>query len=205
MTLDSFPTLMIVILHGKEVYPHIHMELLMFQFVSIAPHPVTEHQQKEPGPLCLAPALEVLSTDNIPSQLLFSMLNSPRALCLSSYRRCTRPVSIFVALCWTLSRRSLSFLNWGAQHWLSAPDGPSSQQSRGTHLPALLPMLSATHTGQPLAFSATGHTAGSWLTCWPPARVGAVPQSSFPAAQPPACTDACSYSSPHVGLYTCSC
>lgn len=47
--------------------------------------------------------------------LLFSGLN--RFLCLSSYGGCSRSFIIFVALCWTLSRSSLFFLNWGTQNW----------------------------------------------------------------------------------------
>jgi len=50
-----------------------------------------------------------------PLSLLFSKLNSPRALSLSSQWRCSRTLTIFIALRRTLSGRSLSFLNWGAQ------------------------------------------------------------------------------------------
>jgi len=42
----------------------------------------------------------------------FSRLNKPSSLSLSS-----SPLIILVALCWTLSSSSSSFLNWGAQNW----------------------------------------------------------------------------------------
>lgn len=46
-----------------------------------------------------------------PLSLLFSRLNSPRPPTLSSYGKWFWPLIIFLALCWTLSRRSLSFSN----------------------------------------------------------------------------------------------
>lgn len=39
----------------------------------------------------------LIHIDKIPLRLLFSRLNSPRSLSLSSYKRCSRPLIIFVA------------------------------------------------------------------------------------------------------------
>jgi len=39
----------------------------------------------------------------------FLRLNSPRSLSHSSYKKCSRPLISFVALCWSLSRRSQSW------------------------------------------------------------------------------------------------
>ncbi|CAM9606029.1 unnamed protein product, partial [Bubo scandiacus] len=45
-----------------------------------------------------------------PLSLLFSRLNNPRSLSCSSYDMCSRPFTSFVALLWTRSSNSLSFL-----------------------------------------------------------------------------------------------
>ncbi|KAK4827490.1 hypothetical protein QYF61_018790 [Mycteria americana] len=50
-----------------------------------------------------------------PQSLLFSRLNNPNSLSLSSQERCSSPRIIFVALLWTCSNRSMSFLCWGPQ------------------------------------------------------------------------------------------
>jgi len=47
-----------------------------------------------------------------PRSLLFSRLSSPNSLRLSSYRRCFRPLFIFMTLPWTRSSRSIAFLCW---------------------------------------------------------------------------------------------
>ena len=46
--------------------------------------------------------------------LLFPRLNRPGLLSLFSYGRCSRTFIIFVAFCWTPSRRSLSFFKLGS-------------------------------------------------------------------------------------------
>lgn len=46
----------------------------------------------------------------MPLSLLFSWLNSPMSLSFFSWGRCFRPITIFLALHWTLSRSSLSVL-----------------------------------------------------------------------------------------------
>ena len=47
----------------------------------------------------------------------FSRLNKPSSLSLSLEGRYSSPLSIFVALLWTLSNSSTSFLFWGPQAW----------------------------------------------------------------------------------------
>jgi len=44
---------------SKEVLPHVQMELLMLQFVPIAPCPVAGHHRKESGPIFLTPTLKI--------------------------------------------------------------------------------------------------------------------------------------------------
>lgn len=51
--------------HSKEVISHVQLGLLVFHFVPIAPHPVTRHCWKEPGPIPMAPTLYLfISIDN---------------------------------------------------------------------------------------------------------------------------------------------
>ncbi|KAK4832076.1 hypothetical protein QYF61_020632 [Mycteria americana] len=52
-----------------------------------------------------------------PQSLLFSRLNNPSSLSLSSQERCSISLIIFVALLWTCSNRSMSFLCRGLQSW----------------------------------------------------------------------------------------
>ena len=52
-----------------------------------------------------------------PCSLPFSRVNSPNSLSLSSQERCSIPLIIFVALLWTRSNKSTSFLCWWLQSW----------------------------------------------------------------------------------------
>ncbi|XP_063182760.1 phospholipase ABHD3 isoform X5 [Chroicocephalus ridibundus] len=52
-----------------------------------------------------------------PRSLLFSRLNIPNSLSLSSQERCSSPLIILVALLWTHSNRSMSFSCRGLQSW----------------------------------------------------------------------------------------
>ena len=69
------------------------------------------------SPLCPPHLRYLLTWIRSPLSLLFSRLNRPSSLSLSSQGRCPRPFTVFVALRWTLSKRSLSFLYWGVQNW----------------------------------------------------------------------------------------
>ncbi|KAK4820562.1 hypothetical protein QYF61_001625 [Mycteria americana] len=53
-----------------------------------------------------------------PRSLLFSRLNSPNSLSLSSQDRCSSPQVIFMSLLWTCSNSSMSFLCRGLQSWM---------------------------------------------------------------------------------------
>lgn len=48
---------------------------------------------------------------------LCSRLDSPSSHSLSLHEKCSSPLFIRVALCWTHSSMSMSLLYWGAQHW----------------------------------------------------------------------------------------
>ena len=52
-----------------------------------------------------------------PLSLLFSKLSKPSSLSLSSEGQFSSSLIIFVALLWTLSNSSTSFLYWGPQTW----------------------------------------------------------------------------------------
>lgn len=60
--------------------------------------------------------LEFQYTDEIPTGLLFSTLNSPCSLCLSVERH-SSPSLNFAVLCRTLSSTSVTLLLWAAWTW----------------------------------------------------------------------------------------
>jgi len=94
------------------------MEIFVFQFVPIAPCFVAGHHQKEPSPIHLTPAPCIpTNIDEIPFQP--PLLQTEQSQVFQPFLikvRCSRFLIIFVALHWTLFRRSLSFLNRGAQN-----------------------------------------------------------------------------------------
>ncbi|KAK4806804.1 hypothetical protein QYF61_005600 [Mycteria americana] len=51
-------------------------------------------------------------------QALAKSWNNPNSLSLSSEERCSSPLNIFMALLWTRSNRSMSFLCWRPQSWM---------------------------------------------------------------------------------------
>jgi len=61
-------------------------------------------------PSALLPPIRYLYIVMIPQ--VFSSLNSPRSLNLSSHVSCSSPLIIFVALCWTYSSKSMCLMNW---------------------------------------------------------------------------------------------
>ena len=89
-----------------------------------------------------------------------------------------------------------SRLQRNTSRWVFNSSRCGHTRAKGRTSLTLLVTLFVMHPGHHQPSWPRGHTVGN---CWPPL------QSSFPAAQPPACTDVSSYSSPHVGLYTCSC
>ena len=67
-----------------------------------------------------------------PLSLLFTRLNSPSLLSLSSEERCSSASDIFMALCWTLSRTCISLLYRAAQNRTQCPRcGITSAKQRG--------------------------------------------------------------------------
>ncbi|KAK4827484.1 hypothetical protein QYF61_018784 [Mycteria americana] len=68
-----------------------------------------------PGQPVPAPFRYWKAARRCPQSLLFSRLNNPNSLSLSSQERCSSPRIIFVALLWTHSNSSMSFLCWGPQ------------------------------------------------------------------------------------------
>lgn len=72
-----------------------------------------------------------------------SRLNSPSPLSLSSFIRCSRPLTIITALHWAHLSMSMCFLYWGAQDWTQQSSCVSPLLSRGIRsLDLLLVMLS---------------------------------------------------------------
>jgi len=71
--------------HNKRVFPYIQMNPLRFQFVPVASGPATGHHWREPGCVSFALPLQIfVCVDKIHLSLLFSRLNSPSSLSLSS-------------------------------------------------------------------------------------------------------------------------
>ena len=71
--------------HSEKVFPDVQREPPLFQCVPGASGPVTGHHWKEPGSILFAPFLQVfISIEKTPLSLLFSRLNSPSSLSLSS-------------------------------------------------------------------------------------------------------------------------
>jgi len=102
----------------EEVLPHVQTELPMLQFVPVTSCPVAGHHWKEFGPILLTPTLQVfLSIYKDPSQpslLQVKQAQLPQPFLIGEMLQ--SPI-ILVALLWTLSSSSSSFLKWGAQNW----------------------------------------------------------------------------------------
>lgn len=63
----------------------------------------------------------LLPVGKILLNLLFCRLNGPSALGLSSHERGSSPLTVFLSLCWTCSRKSVFFFHWGDQNWTQYP------------------------------------------------------------------------------------
>jgi len=74
---------------------------------------------KEAGPHLTTTSFQAAVEEAIrsPMSLLFSRLNNPSSFSHSPKGLCSRPLTSFVALLWTCSRASMSFLQRGAQNW----------------------------------------------------------------------------------------
>jgi len=104
---------------SNEVLPRVQMELPVLQFVPIVPCPVAGHHWKESGSILLTPTLIsiFICIYKVPSQpplLQAKQAQLPRPFLI---REMLQSLIIFMALLWTLSSSSSSFLNWEAQNW----------------------------------------------------------------------------------------
>ncbi|KAK4821027.1 hypothetical protein QYF61_012113 [Mycteria americana] len=87
-------------------------------FKAITPRPITTCPCKESlSSLLGGPFRYCKAARRCPHSLLFRRLNNPSSPSLSSQERCSSPLIIFMALLWTCSNRSMSFLCWGPQSW----------------------------------------------------------------------------------------
>jgi len=181
--------------YRKEVLLHVCMELRCSSFRPLFLVLLLCGTKKNlASSICLPPTCWHLQTlIQSPLSLLFHRLNRPRLFSLSSYGRCSRPLIIFVALCWTASRRSLSVLMWGPRTGHSILNMASLGQSRMGESPPLT-------CWPPLAFLASRAHCSKGTCCPGPSL-----QSSSTAGHPLFWTDECHYSFPGASLYTCSC
>ena len=108
------------------------MELLVLQFVPIAPCPVPGHRRQEPGPVLLAPALKVsVDTGKVPSQPSPLQAEQPQLPQPVPIRETLQPLVIFTASAGPSP--VVPCLPWTGEP--STPDVPSPGQSRGAGSP----------------------------------------------------------------------
>ena len=103
---------------GEKLLPNIQPTSPLSQFKTIPPCPIAIHPRKQPSCLYAAFKHHWKATMRSPWSLLFSKLNKPSSLNLSSEERRSSPLIILVALLWTRSKSSTSFLYWGPQAWM---------------------------------------------------------------------------------------
>lgn len=99
----------------------------MFQLMFVAYHPTIGYLQGESGFISSLPSNQVA----IDSLQVFSRLNRPTSLCLSSYIMFSSPLTILMPSHWTHSSMSMSFLYWRAQYWTLYPWEVSQVPNRG--------------------------------------------------------------------------
>ena len=69
---------------SQEVLLHVQVEFPMFQFVPVAPCPVTGHHWKESGPILLTPTIKIfINISKVPSQASFLQPKQASSLSLS--------------------------------------------------------------------------------------------------------------------------
>ena len=105
----------------KKGHPYIQSKPTFFQFKTIAPCPVTTGPGKMSVPFFLISPLYILKG---PSKV-FPRLKSPNSLSLSAEERGSSLPTISMALLWTCSNRSMSFLYWGPRAGRSTAGGLS--------------------------------------------------------------------------------
>jgi len=103
---------------SKEVLPDVQRNLPVPQFVPTASCTVAKHHWKDLGSVLFALSCQVfIHIYKIPPSLLLPRVKNTDSLSLSPFERCSNPLIILVALHWTLSSMSISFLDWGAKNW----------------------------------------------------------------------------------------
>jgi len=173
----------------------------VFQCMPTAPGPGTGHRWGSAHPSSSESPFRCLHTlVGFPLSLLFSRLNSPSSLSVSSQERRSSPFIIFVALRWTLS----SLCSAGEPRTGHSPPGVASPAlSRGDGSPLRPAGNTLTQPGIPFA-----GTAAARARCWLVFDLVGPPspslQSCFPAGRSPACAGTWSCSSPGAGLGTSS-
>ena len=98
--------------YSKILLLHIQYKFPLFQMEIISPCPMTADPAKESVPFSLIASLQILSVATMGSahNLLFTRMNSPSSLSLSSQGKCSIPWIIFVTPLWICSNRSMSLL-----------------------------------------------------------------------------------------------
>lgn len=136
-----------------------------------------------------------------PLSFLFSRLDKPSSLSLSSQKRFSSALPMFIALHWTLSSNSLSFLNWGAQNWVrySRHGLIRAEQSGRISSLILLATVFLINPRTSLSFLATRPR------CWIMVNMfsNRTPCSTELLSSRSAWTDAWDFSFPGAGPYIC--
>jgi len=114
--LSGQPIPLLIYPHSEEVFPNVKMGPPVFQCVPTTSCPVTGHHWKGSGYIFCTPS-DIYVHWRDPPSLLFPTPNGPLFLSCSTYERCSSPLTVLVALQWSLSNMSISFLNWEAQNW----------------------------------------------------------------------------------------
>lgn len=100
----NFSGQLVPILTVTYVFPYVQSELPVFQFVTVASHPIAGHHWEEPGLVLLTPFFIYLHLIiRCPLSLLFSRLIKHSSSSLLSYERCSSLLIILVALCCAFS------------------------------------------------------------------------------------------------------
>ena len=110
------------------------------------------------------------ATTRSPRSLLFYKLNKPSSLNLSSQERCCSPLTILVALLWTRSKSSMSFVYRGPRPGRSTADGASQEPRKGAQSPPspCRPPLFECSPEHSWPSGLQAHTAGSHPVSRPP-------------------------------------
>jgi len=140
--------------------------------------------------------------------LLFPRLKTPSSLSPCLHGRCSSPLIIITALCWTASTKLMSLVLWSPQMDLALQIWPQQCLVEGKdHLPQPfdndLPNVTQDVGCWPSLMQ--GLIAGLSSTSCPPVCPGVFLLNCFPASWPPACTGLWGYFSSGTGDCTSLC